>query len=295
MILNAYIEWPSYIGNPEIVKFLIEVQGCDPQCINSEGFSPLHLASRHGKFDVVKYLVTEQKSSIKSKASDGSVPLSLAIANDHAEILLQKEHKVYENQYLVHSACRAASVKFLANRFNPCIRDHKGLAPLHIACANGHVNVCKFLVEEVFCDPICKTSNAWTPLHSASQHGQLNIIRYLIEEQGCTPTCRTLGGATPLHLVCRHGHLDSFIYLMNKLSDTSLSPYYSDSLIKETLKGGNDDILLYLLSNGLKFSPEAPQLGSHASLVQPALKIFIIGNALSGKKHPNQSSNIKSC
>ena len=53
--------------------------------------------------------------------------------------------------------------------------------------------------------------------------------------------------------------------------------------MEETLKGGNDDILFFLMSRGLQFTSKYTQIGSHTKLVQPVLKVFVLGNAMSGK------------
>ena len=53
----------------------------------------------------------------------------------------------------------------------------------------------------------------------------------------------------------------------------------------EALKGGDDNIILFLLSNGLTFSTDTSKNKSLVSsnFVQPALKVFILGNSESGK------------
>ena len=52
----------------------------------------------------------------------------------------------------------------------------------------------------------------------------------------------------------------------------------------EAIKSGNDNILLFLLSCGLKFSSNTSQASLlSSSLVQPALKVCVLGNSESGK------------
>ena len=280
----------SVIGNLEILKYLVELWHCNPDCRDNEGRTPLHLASKHGNFDVVKYLVVKQKCDIHRKTNDGLFPSSLAIANNHDNIvlfLLKHEYKVSTDKYMIHSACKLGhidNVRFLVKHLNPRVRDSNGLAALHIACENGHSDIVRFLIQEVDCDPMCMTSNAWTPLLSATQYGHLDIIKYLVKECKGDPERGTLDGVTPLNLAIKHGHLEVVLYLVNEcLQDISVSPT-SNSVLHEAIKSGDDNIVLVLLSYGFKFSTNASQASLlSSSLVQPALKVCVLGNSESGK------------
>ena len=283
-------------GDLEIVKFLIETQHFSPQSKNCEGLTPLHVASKYGHIDTVRYLTTTHRSSITCRDNDGSLPSSLAIANNHTKValfLLRKEPgycDAQDNNLLIHFACKAGhiiNVKYLAKNFNPrFVRDSDGFTPLHIACENGYREIVKFLIQDAQCNPMRITSNAWTPLHSASQCGKLDIIKYLIKEQQCDPNCRTLKGMTPLHLASRNQHFNVVVYLvMECIHDFSSLPYYGDSLMEETLKGGNDNILIFLVSHGLQFTSKHSRINRsyNTRLVQPTMKVFVLGNSMSGK------------
>ena len=60
------------------------------------------------------------------------------------------------------------------------IRDEFGYTPLHIASYNGHLEIVKYLVEEVKVDPEARDKDRETPLHIASFWGKLEIIKYFI-------------------------------------------------------------------------------------------------------------------
>ena len=129
----------SIVGNLEILKYLIQCQDCDPDSTDNAGKTPLHLASKHGNFqiDVVKYLVVKRKCSIHRKSNDGLLPSSLAIANNHDNtvsliFLLKHEYKVRTDKYMIHSACKLGhitdNVKFHVKHLNPTVRDSKLMA-----------------------------------------------------------------------------------------------------------------------------------------------------------------------
>ena len=87
-----------------------------------------------------------------------------------------------------------------------------------------------------------------------------------------------------MNLAIRHEHLEVVLYLVNEcLQDISVSPS-SKTFVDEAIKSGNDNILLFLLSCGLKFSSNTSQASFlSSSLVQPALKVCVLGNSESGK------------
>ena len=49
--------------------------------------------------------------------------------------------------------------------------------PLHMAALGNHINIIKFLIVEMHCDPISKTSDNFTALHLAVH---LNVAQFLI-------------------------------------------------------------------------------------------------------------------
>ena len=74
-------------GNFNILKYLTSKQhSIDLQ--DFKGLSPSHLASKHGQYNVVQYLVNEMKCDLTLRANDGSTATTLAIANDHTNVAL---------------------------------------------------------------------------------------------------------------------------------------------------------------------------------------------------------------
>ncbi len=82
-----------------------------------------------------------------------------------------------------------------------------GDTPLSLACANGHLDTVKFLVNRHRCDPstfyffmqkgsLCHATMSW---HALVYTGTVNKV-----------------GDTPLSLACANGHLDTVKYLVNE-------------------------------------------------------------------------------
>ena len=62
-----------------LFKFLVESCNCDPECVDNNGWTPLHHASRCGYVDIVNYLLVECHCKPNCKTKDGHTPLDLAV------------------------------------------------------------------------------------------------------------------------------------------------------------------------------------------------------------------------
>ena len=151
------------------------------QKIEKKHISDLYQACDSGKLDIVKHLVEECKVLLdqKYKDKDGHGPIDIACNGRHKEI-----------------------VEYLYNR-----ADKKSL--LKRLCADGHIDIIKYLIEEDICDVnelyernkenffdvACKRKRkeiviylykkfikeTWLPVYEACAQGKLEIVKYLLE------------------------------------------------------------------------------------------------------------------
>jgi len=75
---------------------------------------------------------------------------------------------------------------------------------LHIAAAEGYVDLVKFLLSSSDnCDINATSATGWTPLHEAANEGHLLVCHYLLS-QGASVDVRTKDGTLPLHYFVTH-------------------------------------------------------------------------------------------
>lgn len=69
---------------------------------------------------------------------------------------------------------------------------------LHYAARNGWTDVCQILIEQYQVDPHCRTSGGWTALHWACLRDLIDVVKYLVIAVCCDPLSKNDYGQTPL-------------------------------------------------------------------------------------------------
>ena len=196
-------------GQVGVMKYFIEKLQHSPEIQISSGrqsgWTPLHIAAQFNHLELVDYLVTEQKVDPMRRANDGDLPLHKACGGDNINV----------TTYLVNVMSKYFPIETIST-----FRGRHDQTPLHIAALHGRLEIVKYLINELNCDPNIMISNVnndkfcgRTPLHNASQNGQLHVVKFLIENQHCDPLSLDHEHVTPLHMAAQHGHLDTVKYL----------------------------------------------------------------------------------
>lgn len=104
------------------------------------------------------------------------------------------------------------------------LRDSAGYTSLHYAARNGHLAVCKFLVQHNADINAITRSGRATALHRACSAGQAEIVKFLLEHKADTALCDD-DGKTVLHRVAENGNFEN--------CKTIISAYPKLRLIKD--------------------------------------------------------------
>ncbi|KAL7233764.1 hypothetical protein ACSBR1_017385 [Camellia fascicularis] len=92
-----------------------------------------------------------------------------------------------------------------------------GLSPLHIASANGHVEIVKELLKADHKLCLVKGRERRIPLHYAAIKGRVNVIRELILASADSVVDMTARGETVLHLAVKNNQFEAFKDLVEHL------------------------------------------------------------------------------
>ena len=159
----------------------------DFRIYNDEGDSPLHIASRRGRTEMIQKLLEDpSRLYINDKNYRGNTPL-------HEAILI--------NQI-------KASLILINNNSNLRISNYEGTTPLHLACRKGQTGIVNLLLKDPSqFDINAKNDEGNTPLHEAISHEHLNVVKYLLEQKPDL-TLANKDGQTPLHVACQKGRIE---------------------------------------------------------------------------------------
>ncbi|WVZ91129.1 hypothetical protein U9M48_037341 [Paspalum notatum var. saurae] len=140
-------------------------------------------------------------------------------------------------------------LKMIANKVNLReVKDDEGLNALHHAALNGHLEVCRFLVEESGID-VNSTSGRGTPIHYAAAGGDVRVLGYLLDRGGDPAIQDSRGGSTPLHDAAVHGHCEAVRLLLSKGVDVD-QPSCRGTALHSAAAIANDMVIKILLEHG---------------------------------------------
>ena len=184
-------------GSLELAKLLVESYQCDPEVKTTgrySGVRPLHFASVAGHLDVVRYLVAERGCDAECVERDGETPLHWACGRGRwvvpRDMMASDERALEVVKFLTTFAnCDP----------NKRDRGYDRNALLW-SCSSGLTSVARFLVSQLHCSTAVHDKHGNTPVHLASYSNSLQLLQFLISEAQCDPNVRNNAGHTPIQL-----------------------------------------------------------------------------------------------
>ena len=197
----------AYNNHLPVVKYL-NSQNCNISVLDDKGFNVLHISSKKGCSDIVKYLIDGKY--VDPNITDFHERTSLHIAVLNAQLAIV--------EYLMDSP------NYQQPRVHFDVQDEDGNASLHIACETGQPNIVLILSAAYLSHDISilqTNYKGWTPLHCVAANGHINTATTLLTATTGTPFYDELliavdtEGCTAFHLACSSGHYKMFLYLSN--------------------------------------------------------------------------------
>ncbi|KAF0683085.1 Aste57867_24865 [Aphanomyces stellatus] len=217
-------------GHESVVTFLLAQSGCDINAKDGELNTPLMLAARKGRLEIVQLLLERPdlhdinlggnlgRSALHESCMEGHESVvTFLLAQSGCDINAKDGNR---NTPLMLAAWkgRLEIVQLLLER--PDIHDinlggNGGRSALHQACMEGHESVVTFLLAQSGCDINAKDRELNTPLMLAAWKGRLEIVQLLFER----PDIHDInlggnGGRSALHQACMEGHESVVTFLL---------------------------------------------------------------------------------
>ena len=150
--------------NVNLVRFLVESHGLDPESQDKDGVTCLHIIAKQGDTELYKYLVPRVKNNPTPKDKTGRSPLHYA--GRHYKMSL----------YLIQSFdC------------HPEDKDGNGFTGLHAACQAGNMELVLHYLKNMKCNSFLETYDSKGLLYFACLSGHLELVRVLMTKFNLKP------------------------------------------------------------------------------------------------------------
>uniref|UniRef100_A0A1X7SYM1 Uncharacterized protein n=1 Tax=Amphimedon queenslandica TaxID=400682 RepID=A0A1X7SYM1_AMPQE len=215
-----------------------------------DGNTPLHLACRRGRKDMVSLLLETSLSNnnLLITNKEGQTPLHLAAASGHENTAKALLSSVTGSS--VHIEVLTAI-------------DNKGCTVLHTACSNGHIDMFRYLAS-IYPQGVNVIDNKGRGLlHAACEGGDVGIVRTLIEAHGLDPELEDQDGITCLHLIKR---VYVYQYLKpNIQSNPTPKDKFGRTPLHYASRSGNIRMVRYLIET-FPCTPDDPDNNGYTSV-----------------------------
>ena len=180
-------------GNLKLCKILINNHNFDAHTADKDEFTALHCSAQNGSYELFDFF-TDMRAAIHLKTNDGKNCLHIAAFYGHLRLcktfLKKHEFDVHmaddEGFKAIHFSAQSSSyqfVTFFLNEGTDILNKTKtGMNCLPTAATNGHLNLCKTLVNNHNFDVNITDNLGFTTLHRSAQNGSYELIKFFVDE-----------------------------------------------------------------------------------------------------------------
>ncbi|XP_071958305.1 uncharacterized protein [Antedon mediterranea] len=172
-------------NNEPMMKLLLE-HGADVNIIDRELWTPLHAAATCGHMHLAEYLIS-QGADLLAINSDGNMPYDICedeATLDYIEGQMAKrgisQEQIDHLRDVVPRQMLNDVKEHYENGLDLDASDDTGTTLLHIAAANGYLDVAEWLLQH-HADIHALDSDGWQPIHAAACWAQSDMLTLLVK------------------------------------------------------------------------------------------------------------------
>ena len=217
----------AHYGHLNLCRLLVDKHKFDIHNADSNGWTALHFSASYGNYELVTFFI-DMGMNIHLKANDGKNCLHIAALNGHWNLCNTLVDKYNFDVDIIdingwtalHCSAKSGSYNlftYFADRVTDIHHTaSNGQNCLHIAARNGHLNLCKILIENYDFDLLLTDNEEWTALHCSAENGNFDLFSYILQKGNIENEvyCKTNGMENVLHLSAHNGHFDICEYVL---------------------------------------------------------------------------------
>ena len=221
------IHYSALNGSYELLKFFLD-QGCDIFLKTETGKNCLHIAACNGHLNLCKMLISKHNFDIYMTDKNGWTSLHYSAQNDSYEL-----------------------VNFFVDQgSNIFLKTERGMNCLHIAALEGHLKLCKLLINKHNFDIHMTDKDGWTSLHYSAQNGSSELVNFFVD-QGSDIFLKTEGGINCLHIAALTGNLNLCNILINEYKfDMHVTDQKGFTALHFSAHAGSYELVKYFVDKG---------------------------------------------
>ncbi len=196
---------------------------------NAKDNNLLMLASRFGHFDIVKYLIEQNRININERNDERYTPLIYSCVEGHSEI----------------------SELLIKNGANINVKGRHGNTPLIFSCMGKHKECVRVLLNHKV-DVQDRNTAGYTALMIAGAEGDTEIFNLLMEN-GARTTDKDINGTSILMKCSQTGNFSIAKLLIDKGADiTEIDKKDGNSILHYASESGNMPLVEFIISKNPK-------------------------------------------
>ena len=223
---DTVLHYAAKKGLLDLLKFMINHHNCNPMATNKRGKTIFHCAMKH--IEVVKYLIIECNCD------------PMTVINDDGDTVL---HYAAEEGLL-------DLLKVMINHHNCNLMATNKWGETILYCAEGHIEVVKYLIIECNCDPMTVINyDRDTVLHYAAKKGLLDLLKAMINHHNCNLMATNKQGETILHCAFKHIDIVKYLIIECNCDPMTVINYDRDTVLHYAAKEGLLDLLKFMINH----------------------------------------------
>ena len=214
-------------GSYELVTYFADM-GTDIYCKNNLGENCLHIAAKNSNLDLCKKLLGKYKFDVLTTDKKGQTALHHSARSGSYELF----------RYFIDLG---ADIE---------CKNNLGWNCLHIAAQNGHLKLCKKLIDRHKLDLHLADEDGWAALHHSARNGSYDLVKYFADK-GADINLVDESGMNCLHIAAKNGHLSLCKTLIDKYKfDVDNVNNEGQTALLHSARSGSYELFTYFVDIG---------------------------------------------